>query len=80
MEAVEPGTWKPTEKFIAWVRRYGINTLSKDTGATRDAIYAWIKGKRGPRMDYVRKLIQKSHERPVGVGPLTPDDIVGPVN
>ncbi len=69
--------WRPSKRFTAWVRAYGLYGIEKAIGVTRWAVRQWLKGECAPREDNARAIMLLSQQFPKDVGPLTYEDIYG---
>lgn len=69
--------WRPSAKFVAWVKAYQVSSLADSLNVERVTVYAWIRGDRPPHRDSAVGIARLSRHSPKGVGPLTLDDILG---
>lgn len=69
--------WRPSPKFIAWVKAYQVARLADSLDVERITVYAWLRGDRPPHRDSAIGMARLSHHSPKGIGPLTLDDILG---
>lgn len=73
---------QPTDRFKNWAKSFGILPLSRVVGVRNGGVHAWLtegKSKRRPSVDVAQKIIVLSHVEPLEIGPLSYDDIFGPV-
>jgi hypothetical protein len=79
---VEVADPMPGDKLKAWINAAGVTAASYLIGVSRMTLYAWMRdgfNGRVPSIKKARKLIAITHDEPHGVGPLTYEDIWGPV-
>jgi hypothetical protein len=69
--------WRPTARFIAWIRGYTVVGLSRSMQVERKTIYRWLAGECPPHRDFAVIMAGLSRLWPVEVGPLTLEDILG---
>lgn len=69
--------WRPSKRFVAWIRAFNVLGLSRSLQVERRTIQCWVRGDGAPREDNARAIVLLSKARPLGIGPLTLEDIFG---
>jgi hypothetical protein len=68
-------------RFRRWVKIYGIHRLGRSLMTNRRNVYTWVQpvAPVTPALPTIRSLIALSTLEPLNDGPLTYEDIIGPV-
>lgn len=68
-------------RFRRWVRVYGISRLGRSLRTDRCVVHRWVNpvSPLTPALTTIRSLIALSTLEPLNDGPLTYEDIIGPV-